>query len=121
MTFPAQASCLRCAGQEVTPHALAADGVLWAFTVQRFTPKTPYLGAGGPASPYVVGYVDLGGEVLVESRILVAPEDLAIGAVLDLTLESLPGADGDAVWTFTFGSATDPSPDQGPSDQEASR
>jgi uncharacterized OB-fold protein len=102
VTFPAQASCPRCTGQDVTIHALAEHGTVWASTVQRFTPKPPYLGAGGGPAPYAVGYVDLAREVLVESRLVGPFQYFQIGAAVTLTLEELPGADGEPVWTFAF-------------------
>jgi uncharacterized OB-fold protein len=111
VTFPAQASCPRCTGEDVTIHALADHGTVWASTVQRFTPKPPYLGAGGPLSPYGVGYVDLAGEVLVETRLVGPFERLQIGAPVTMTLEELPGADGEAVWTFAFIAAGSPEGD----------
>jgi uncharacterized OB-fold protein len=51
---------------------LSAEGHLWSFTVQRFRPKSPpYAGADDEQSfqPYALGYVELPGEVIVESRI----------------------------------------------------
>ncbi len=92
VTFPAQASCPRCTGEDVSAHPLADRGTVWASTVQRFSPKTPYLGADGSLPPFGVGYVDLAGEVIVETRLVGDPADLAIGAPVSLTLEALPGA-----------------------------
>ena len=51
---------------------LSPEGNLWSFTVQRFRPKSPpYAGAEDDKSfqPYALGYVELPGEVIVESRI----------------------------------------------------
>src|SRR5689334_15157429 len=51
---------------------LSPQGRLWSFTVQRFRPKSPpYAGADDEKSfrPYALGYVELPGEVIVESRI----------------------------------------------------
>lgn len=103
VTFPAQGSCPRCTGQRVRRHALASDGLLWAFTVQGFLPKPPYLGSRGPFRAFGVGYVDLGGEVLVESRLLVtAIADLHVGLPMRLVLEQLPGETDEPIWTFAF-------------------
>jgi uncharacterized OB-fold protein len=102
VTFPAQASCPRCTGGDVSTHALADRGTVWASTVQRFSPKTPYLGADGSLRPFGVGYVDLAGEVIVETRLVGDPADLGIGAPVSLTFEALPGRDGEPVWTFAF-------------------
>ena len=52
--------------------ALSPEGALWSFTVQRFRPKSPpYAGDDDEKSftPYALGYVELPGEVIVESRI----------------------------------------------------
>ncbi|MCW2621351.1 MAG: hypothetical protein JWL64_953 [Frankiales bacterium] len=86
VTFPQQASCPRCAGSDVAPHPLAREGALWSWTVQAFPPKPPYVPAEGPFQPYGVGYVDLGGEVLVESR-LTAAQGLRIGMPVCLVLD----------------------------------
>jgi len=51
---------------------LSPEGRLWSFTVQRFRPKSPpYAGDDDEKSfrPYALGYVELPGEVIVESRI----------------------------------------------------
>ena len=68
---------------------LASEGSLWSYTVQRFRPKTPYAGPGDEASfqPYAVGYVELPGQIIVESHI--ATDDfnaLKIGMRVRLTL-----------------------------------
>lgn len=79
VAFPRPGSCARCTGDDVVEHVLTTTGTLWTWTVQGFRPKTPY---DGPEEfePYGVGYVDLGGEVLVEGRLTVSdPALLAIG------------------------------------------
>ena len=87
MVFPAPGGP-EAANYERVP--LSPEGVLWAFTIQRFRPKSPpYAGAEDEASfrPYAVGYVELPGEVIVESRI--ETEDLAglrVGAPMRLKL-----------------------------------
>ena len=65
-TFPAQSGCPRCGSSAVTEVALAREGSVWTWTVQRFAPKAPYLGPS-PYEPYALAYVDLG-TVKVESR-----------------------------------------------------
>lgn len=59
-------------GQNFDPVLLSPEGRLWSFTVQRFRPKSPpYAGDDdeGSFQPYALGYVELPGEVIVESRI----------------------------------------------------
>lgn len=102
VTFPAQVSCPRCTGQQVETTPLPTEGVVWAFTVQRFPPKSPYVGAEGPSfAPYAVGYIDLG-PVLVESRLVGPLEQISIGVPVELVLEPIVGDGDDTVWTFAF-------------------
>jgi uncharacterized OB-fold protein len=107
MTFPQQASCPRC-GAGMERHLLGRRGTLWTFTVQSFEPKAPYDGPT-PFEPYGVGYVELPGELLVESRLTEAdPDRLEIGAEVELVIEPFRrDADGDDVVTFAFRPVTE--------------
>ncbi|MDJ0643125.1 MAG: OB-fold domain-containing protein [Erythrobacter sp.] len=79
------------AARGVEPYKLSRHGKLWSWTTQGFLPKEPYEGPGsGPGEgppdfvPFLLGYVELPGEVIVESRIVGAQlEDLH----LDMPLE----------------------------------
>ena len=66
----------------VERHPLPRHGRLWSWTSQGFRPKSPYEGPGeGPQdfTPYLLGYVEIPGEVIVESYIVDARlEDLKI-------------------------------------------
>ena len=100
VTFPRKESCPRCAGVDVEAHTLATEGTIWAFTEQLFPPKPPYAVQGADFRPYFVGYVELGGEVIVESRIVATPGSLRIGQPVRLITEAFaPGGD---VVTFAF-------------------
>lgn len=104
VTFPAQDSCPRCASTEMAKHLLARRGRLWAWTTQEFPPPSPpYLGPTGDAFvPYGVGYVDLGGEVRVETR-LTAMKGLRSGMEMELVLVPFrTDGDGNEVLTFAF-------------------
>ncbi|MBA4768034.1 MAG: OB-fold domain-containing protein, partial [Porphyrobacter sp.] len=69
-------------------------GTLWSWTSQGFLPKEPYEGPGsGPGEgppdfqPFLLGYVELPGEVIVESRIVGARlEDLHLGMELEFCI-----------------------------------
>lgn len=72
----------------IEPFPLASRGTVWTYTVQRFPPKSPYLGPVDPEKfkPYVVAYVELPGQTMVESRLTgVDPEDVQIGMAVELT------------------------------------
>lgn len=86
---------------------LSKVGKLWSYTVQRFPPKSPpYFGVTDPEAfePFAVGYVELEGEVIVES--ILATDDyskLKIGLPMALTtVEIAAGDGGDAFKTFAF-------------------
>jgi uncharacterized OB-fold protein len=88
------------------PVTLAQAGALWSYTVQRFRPKPPYNGPGDDHSfrPYAVGYIELPGQIIVESRIEIDDfADLKIGMPMTLTLQTFrtdeSGAD---VLTYAF-------------------
>src|SRR3954447_11961377 len=66
VTFPIQGSCPRCTSEDVAEHRLATNGTLWTWTTQGFRPKTPPYAGPEEFTPYLVGYVELGGEVRVE-------------------------------------------------------
>lgn len=90
---------------ELSPH-----GALWSFTVQRFRPKSPpYAGDDERAfKPFAVGYVELPGEVIVESRLEIDDFDaLNIGQPMTLTLTPFgKDPDGAEILTYAFKPAT---------------
>ena len=106
VTFPAQDSCPRCASTEMARHLLARRGRLWAWTTQHFPPPSPpYAGPSGPDFvPFGVGYVELPGEVKVETRLTSAdPAVLTPGMDMELVLVPFrTDADGTEVVTFAF-------------------
>jgi hypothetical protein len=83
---------------------LAREGALWSFTVQRFPPKTPFLGTTAPFRPYAVGYVELPGQIIVESRLKTDNfSGLRIGMPMRLTTEVFARAtDGEELVTYAF-------------------
>ena len=103
VSFPAQASCPRCTGTDVSEHLLARDGVLWTWTVQGFRPKSPPYTGPAEFEPYAVGYIELPGEVKVESRLVdVDPADLEIGMPMELAVVPFTPETGEPVVMFAF-------------------
>ena len=106
VTFPTQDSCPRCASTAMEEHLLPRRGRLWAWTTQEFPPPAPpYAGPVGDAFvPFGVGYVQLGDEVKVETRLVEAePDALTAGAEMELVVVLLRiDDDGDEVMTFAF-------------------
>jgi uncharacterized OB-fold protein len=78
------------AAKGIEPYPLARHGTLWSWTRQDFRPKSPYEGPSeGPHDfkPYLIGYVELPGEVIVESYIVDAElADLKLGMAMEFTL-----------------------------------
>jgi uncharacterized OB-fold protein len=104
ITFPAQASCPKCTGEDVEARLLSRRGVLWTWTIQGFRPKSPPYTGADPFVPYGVGYVELPGEVRVETRLTTNdPDELRIGREMELTIVPFrTEPDGTEVVTFAF-------------------
>ena len=84
---------------------LSPQGTLWSYTIQRFRPKTPYNGRGTDVDfqPYGVGYIELPGQLIVESR-LVANDlnSLRIGQPMHITTEAYREDESGPVLTYAF-------------------
>lgn len=102
-TFPRQSSCPRCSLSTVEAVILGRTGTLWSFTVQAFTPKSPYNGSAD-FEPFGVGYIDLPGELIVQARLTESdPARLSIGMPMVLTLAPYGyRGDGSTVFTYAF-------------------
>ncbi len=92
------------ADAEFESVALPERGTLWSYTVQRFAPKSPPYRGLPPFEPFAVGYVELPGALIVESRLTeVRLDALRIGMPMELTTVLLPTApDGEGLQTFAF-------------------
>ncbi|HEX5644376.1 MAG TPA: OB-fold domain-containing protein [Erythrobacter sp.] len=94
------------AAKGVEPYKLSRKGKLWSWTSQDFLPKEPFEGWGsgegqGPPDfvPYLLGYVELPGEVIVESRIVDAKlEDLKLGMPMEFCI--VPFSDTHCTFAF---------------------
>ncbi|WP_156680941.1 Zn-ribbon domain-containing OB-fold protein [Sphingomonas profundi] len=86
------------------PVELATQGTLWSWTVQRFRPKSPPYAGPEAFQPYPVGYVELPGEVIVETRLVdVAVEHIRTGMAMELAIVPfVADAAGGTVTTFAF-------------------
>jgi len=106
-TFPRQATCPRCPSEQMAEVLLPRRGTLWTFTTQEFLPKNPPYAGTETAEhfePYGVGYVELPGEVKVETRLTTADVDaLQIGMEMELVVAPYRrDADGNDVLTYAF-------------------
>lgn len=91
-------------GDQFEPVPLGRTGTVWSFTIQRFRPKTPPYAGPKDFTPFAVAYVELPGELLVESRLTnIALDKVQIGLPVELALIPLdpaPGADTVLVHAF---------------------
>jgi uncharacterized OB-fold protein len=83
---------------------LPRHGTLWSFTIQRISPKSPPFHGTQPYTPFAVGYIELPGALIVESRLTEVQFDrLRIGLPMELTTLSLyTDAQGTDVLTYAF-------------------
>ena len=97
------------AGPAFAPVPLAREGRLWSWTVQRFRPKSPPYAGPEAFAPWAVGYVELPGETIVETRLVNVPLDaLRIGMPLRLTLVPLDPDAAEPVLIHAFEPTGDP-------------
>ena len=101
--FPAA----RNVGEDSEKVLLSTRGKLYTWTIQNFLPKNPpYTGPETMETfqPYGVGYIELPGEVIVESRLTTAnPQELKIGMEMELTIIPFRhDENGDEIVTFAF-------------------
>ncbi|EJL22187.1 Zn-ribbon domain-containing OB-fold protein [Novosphingobium sp. AP12] len=85
------------------PVPLASEGTLWSYTVQRYRPKTPPYAGPDAFSPWVVAYVELPGQVIVEAPLYgVAFEKVTIGMPVRFSPAPLNPQDADGVFIPAF-------------------
>jgi uncharacterized protein len=85
------------------PIDLPQHGLLWSYTVQRFEPKSPPYRAAQPFEPFAVGYVELPGALIIESRLIdVRFDELRIGMPMELATFALHTDERGAVSMFAF-------------------
>jgi uncharacterized OB-fold protein len=92
------------ADPDYEPVDLPDRGVLWSHTVQRFAPKSPPYQGPTPFEPFALGYVELPGALIVESRLTGAAfNELKVGMPMQLTTLTLRRSPDDpGVTTFAF-------------------
>lgn len=74
------------------PVALSRTGTLWSWTRQDFRPKSPPYEGSDDFEPFLLGYVELPGQVIVETRIVHATlEDLKLGMPMELAIVPFDG------------------------------
>ncbi len=93
VAFPSAQGCQKCGASQMEPIVLSSRGTVWAFTIQRFAPKSPpYVPPVDGFKPFAVGYVELPEGVKVEAVLDCADFiDLENNAVVELvTTEPVP-------------------------------
>ncbi len=87
---------------------LPARGTLWSFTIQRFAPKSPPYRCAGAFLPFAVGYVELPGALIVESRLTdVDFEHLHVGMPMQLTTMQIGAEGAEAREAYAFRPSAD--------------
>jgi uncharacterized OB-fold protein len=88
-TFPLGNSCPRCGIQSPRRVLLNRQGTIWSWTTQGFAPKAPFSGTAllqEPFQPWLVGLVELPGQLRLESIITGTTADqIHIGMAVRLT------------------------------------
>jgi uncharacterized protein len=89
--FPVRSTCNHCDDGEVREELLPRRGTVWTWTTQSFLPKAPYIGneTDDDFGGYVVGYVDLPGACMVQTRIDVPADQAGELAPIGTEVESV--------------------------------
>ena len=103
-TFPVQRGCPACGEEAMERALLGPRGTVWTWTTQEYPIKEPYTGpTGDDFEPFLLGYVELDGEIRVESRLVgCTADEVEIGMDVELVLVPFRRADGSEVLTFAF-------------------
>lgn len=103
--FPRSSVCHHpdCGESEIEDAAFGPRGTLWSCAIQNYPPPLPAR-YDEPYKPYAMGVVDLAEGLRVLGRISTDdPEDLKLGAEVELVLEPLyRDEDGNEVITWKF-------------------
>lgn len=103
-TFPTHYGCPRCSSDDMATVQLATHGRVWTWTSQEFRPPSPYTGPSEFES-YFVGYVELPGELMVETYLVGYPAGAhpEIGDEVEFTIVPFgPAEDGSDRVTYAF-------------------
>ncbi len=93
--------CPNSAAFDAVP--LGRTGTIWSWTVQRYRPKSPPYAGPDAFTPWALGYVELPGEAIVETRFANVDFDaIHIGMPVELTQVVLDPAAADPVLTHAF-------------------
>lgn len=109
-TFPFRTGCPRCGVEKLAEQPLARRGTLWTWTTQGFLPKAPFTGqfpGVDPFEPWLVGLVELPGQLRVEGILVDCTQDeLAFGMPMRVVLMPF-GTDPDGTQVTSFAFAPD--------------
>jgi len=87
------------AAQHYDALLLSRTGSLWSWTSQDFRPKSPPYAGPEAFTPYLVGYVELPGQLIVEARIVgAALADLSLGMAMEMVIFEF--AEGRSTFAF---------------------
>jgi len=90
-------------GERYEAYPLSRTGTVWSYTIQRYRPKSPPYAGPEAFKPWPVAYVELPGEVIVETRLTDIPfEAIRIGMPVELTQIRLDPDAQDSVLIHAF-------------------
>lgn len=93
-----------CSNDQLDSVELSRSGKLWSYTNACYPPPAPYVTAE-PFKPYAIAAVELADEQLVVLGQVVEDvgiDELEIGMDMELTLGTVPAADGEAKLTWKW-------------------
>ena len=93
VAFPAASHCSRCSSAAQKSMYLSSAGTLWSWTKQNFPPASPPFPPAtddAPFSPFLLGYIELAGEVRLQAKLFYpAGQTPEIGQSMQLVFKPL--------------------------------
>lgn len=101
--FPKSSQCHNpdCLDSRMEDCDFSGGGVLWSYSVADFAPPPPHK-YDKPFKPYVIGVVDMANGLRLVGQMVDELEQVAIGAPVELVIDTLYHEDDKAYTTWKF-------------------
>jgi uncharacterized OB-fold protein len=101
--FPKVQACHNpdCTKSEIEDCAFGGKGTLWSYSVANFPPPPPHQ-YDEPFVPYAVGVVDMECGLRLIGQMVDKPEDMKVGADVELVIHTLFHQDDKAFTSWKF-------------------
>ncbi|MBI4984050.1 MAG: OB-fold domain-containing protein [Rhodocyclales bacterium] len=88
--FPRQAACRNphCGESKMEDCSFSGRGTVWSYSVADFSPPAPFK-CDPPFKPYVIAVVDLENGLRIVGQMMNEFEEMKVGALVELVIDTL--------------------------------